>query len=109
MNGNRFLLDTNIIIGLFANDHSIIENIKSHQGIMMIPSIVIGELFFGAELSGKKEINIKRIEDLARIIPILSCDINTARIYGNIKSILKLKGTPLPGNDIWIAALSVQH
>ncbi len=91
MSGNHFLLDTNIIIGLFANDHSVIENIKSHQGIMMIPSIVLGELFYGAELSGKKESNTKKIEDLARITPILSCDTNTARIYGNIKSVLKLK------------------
>jgi len=109
MNGNHFLLDTNIIIGLFANDYGVVENIKSHTRIILLPSIVLGELFYGAELSGKKESNKKRIEELARITPIVSCDIDTARIYGVVKSQLKFKGTPIPENDIWIAALSLQH
>lgn len=107
MSGNHFLLDTNIIIGLFSNDHSVIENIKSHKAIMMIPGIVLGELY-GAELSGKKVSNTKKIEDLARITPILSCYEHCPHLWQH-KSILKLKGTPIPENDIWIAALSAQH
>ena len=55
MSGKNYLLDTNIIIGLFANEPSIVEKIKSVTAIIFIPSIVLGELFYGAEQSSKKE------------------------------------------------------
>jgi tRNA(fMet)-specific endonuclease VapC len=39
----------------------------------------------------------------------LLCDTETARRYGEVKNKLKLKGRPLPENDVWIAALALQH
>lgn len=109
MSGEDYLLDTNIVIGLFANESSITEKIKSLSGSVSIPSIVIGELFYGAEQSSRREENKKKIEALAEASLILECDIDTARLYGKIKSHLKAKGTPIPENDIWIAALAEQH
>ncbi len=109
MNGKDYLLDTNIVIGLFANELSITEKIKSLSGSVFIPSIVIGELFYGAEQSTRKEENKKKIEELAEASLVLECDTDTARFYGKVKSHLKIKGTPIPENDIWIAALAEQH
>ena len=109
MSGKNYLLDTNIVIGLFANEFSILENIKSSPSGIFIPSIVVGELFFGAEQSSKKEENRKKIEALAQVSLIVECDLDTARLYGKIKSQLKVKGTPIPENDIWIGALGQQH
>lgn len=109
MNGKDYLLDTNIVIGLFANESSITGKIKSLSGSVSIPSIVIGELFYGAEQSSRREENKKKIEALAEASLVLECDIDTARLYGKIKSHLKAKGTPIPENDIWIAALAEQH
>lgn len=109
MSGKDYLLDTNIVIGLFANESSITEKIKSFSGSVFIPSIVIGELFYGAEQSTRKEENKKKIEALAEVSIVLECDTDTARLYGKIKSQLKTKGTPIPENDIWIAALTEQH
>ena len=109
MSGNIYLLDTNIIIGLFANESSITEKIKSYSGDIFIPSIVMGELFYGAEYSTKKEENKKRIEALAGVSLILDCDTVTAKVYGKIKSQLKVKGAPIPENDVWIASLAAQH
>jgi tRNA(fMet)-specific endonuclease VapC len=37
------------------------------------------------------------------------CDAETAQQYGEVKNKLRLKGRPLPENDIWIAALALQH
>ncbi len=82
MNGKDCLLDTNIVIGLFANESS---------------------------QSSRKDGNRKRIEELAEASLILECDQDTARSYGKVKSQLKIKGTPIPENDIWIAALATQH
>jgi tRNA(fMet)-specific endonuclease VapC len=35
--------------------------------------------------------------------------LETARQYGEVKNRLRLKGRPLPENDVWIAALALQH
>ena len=40
---------------------------------------------------------------------ILSNDRATARLYGEVKESLRRKGTPIPENDIWIAAIARQH
>ena len=45
MSGKNYLLDTNILIGLFASEPSIVEKIKSNPAGIFIPSIVLGELF----------------------------------------------------------------
>ena len=109
MNGKNYLIDTNIVIGLFASEPSIIVRIKSQSGVILVPSIVIGELFYGAEQSSKKESNRKRIEEFAQASLVTDCDLDTARHYAIVKSHLKSNGTPIPENDIWIAALAKQH
>ena len=40
---------------------------------------------------------------------LFSCDLETARRYGIIKDRLRRKGTIIPDNDIWIAAIAMQH
>ena len=40
---------------------------------------------------------------------IFSPDISTAIIYGQLKAYLKQNGTPMPENDIWIAAMAAEH
>jgi tRNA(fMet)-specific endonuclease VapC len=39
----------------------------------------------------------------------LGCDTETARYYAELKNALRLKGHPIPENDIWIAAVALQH
>lgn len=63
MNG-RFLLDTNIIIALFAKDPAIHEHIANAAEVF-IPCIVIGELYFGAFYSLKIRENLTRIDEFA--------------------------------------------
>jgi len=108
MSGRKLLLDTNIIIKLFANDNAIVSKI-GEQHEFFVPSIVIGELFYGAEQSQRREDNIHKIESFSKSCSVIACDAKTAKYYGQIKSRLKAKGTPIPENDIWIAALALQH
>jgi len=42
-------------------------------------------------------------------IVIAATDIGTSREYGRIKNLLHKKGHPVPENDIWIAALAIEH
>ena len=102
------LLDTNIVIGLFANDQAILARLSETDHIF-IPSIVLGELYFGAYKSAHSEQNVRRIEEFVTAGAVLVCDEVTAAHYGRIKKALREKGRPLPENDIWIAALAQQH
>lgn len=104
----RYLLDTNIVIALFAEDISIQKNISKAREIF-IPSTVIGELFFGAFKSLRPKENTTRIENFAAANTILVCGTGTGKEYGRIKSLLFKKGKPVPENDIWIAALAMEY
>lgn len=102
------LLDTNIVIGLFAHDQAVLARLSKIDHIF-IPSIVLGELYFGAYKSAHPEGNVHRIEELVAASAVLACDATTAVYYGRIKKALRDRGRPLPENDIWIAALAQQY
>jgi tRNA(fMet)-specific endonuclease VapC len=104
----RCLLDTNIAIALFANETEVKDSLSQVDEVF-VPSIVIGELYFGAQKSGRVKENLLQVDDFAASSVVLSCDTETARHYGEIKNALRIKGRPLPENDIWIAAIAQQH
>ena len=107
MNG-KYLLDTNIVIALFARDAFVIANISKAKTVF-VAAAVIGELFYGAKKSGRVKENTRRIERFVRDNAILSCNAETALLYGEIKNNLRKKGRPIPENDIWIAATARQY
>jgi tRNA(fMet)-specific endonuclease VapC len=107
MNGSRVLLDTTIVVPYFNQEEAIWRHFRGT--IVYVPSIVIGELYFGAYQSQRVSENVKRIKDFISINTILFCDTETADQYGQIKFKLKLKGRPIPENDIWIAAVAVRY
>jgi len=104
----RYLLDTNIIIALFASEKELQEKLAQADEVF-VPSVVLGELYFGAHKSARATKNSARIDELASNTAILSCDTETARHYGEVKNALRIKGHPIPENDIWIAAVALQH
>jgi tRNA(fMet)-specific endonuclease VapC len=104
----KFLLDTNIVIAVFAQDASVLQKL-GQAGEVFVPSIVLGELNYGARKSARADENIARIDEFAANSAVLVCDTETAQHYGQIKNALRAKGRPVPENDIWIAAIAVQH
>ncbi|CAD5253905.1 tRNA(fMet)-specific endonuclease VapC [Imperialibacter sp. EC-SDR9] len=105
----RFLVDTNVVVDFFKGDQTI--RMKLAEGEIFLPSIVIGELYFGAYASGVVANKKKRLKQIAYFLdnyPVLEVSETTAHHYGGIKSQLKsLK--PIPENDVWIAALAIEH
>ncbi|BAY23886.1 PilT protein domain protein [Calothrix sp. NIES-2100] len=104
----RYLLDTNIIIAIFASEIAV-KNMLAQADEVFIPSVAVGELCYGARKSGRSKENLERIDEFIANSTVLGCDVETARYYGEVKNKLRLKGRPLPENDIWIAALTLQH
>jgi tRNA(fMet)-specific endonuclease VapC len=107
MNGS-YLLDTNIVIALFGNDSGVLQQLSAASHIF-IPSIVLGELYYGANKSAHSKSNITHIDNFSLKSAVLAYDTDTARHYGYIKDHLRAKGNPIPENDIWIAALAKQY
>jgi tRNA(fMet)-specific endonuclease VapC len=107
MNG-RFLLDTNIVIALFGKEVSVQQRLVT-AGEVFVPSIVLGELYYGARKSARAATNVAQVDAFAASSAILVCDTATAQYYGEIKNILRAKGRPVPENDVWIAAIAMQY
>jgi len=76
-----------------------------------MPVPVIAELRFGF-LNGSKGRENEAILTLFLERPrveVLCCDEETTVRYAELKLQLKKQGTPIPINDVWIAALALQH
>lgn len=81
----RYLLDTNIVIALFA-DESAVKGRFGEAEEVFVPSIVLGELYYGARKSRRVVENLARIDDFAARNVVLGCDTETARRYGEVKN-----------------------
>lgn len=104
----RFLLGTNIVIAIFAKESGVVDHLAQATEVF-VPSIVLGELFYGAHKSSEAPANMARIEEFAGDTVVLACDAVTGREYGRIKNDLRIRGRPIPENDIWISAIAMQH
>ena len=104
----RFLLDTNIVIALFAREAAVQQRLAEASEVF-VPSIVLGELYYGARKSTRVTENLARIDEFVASSAVLPCDTATAQQYGDIKNKLRAKGRPIPENDIWIAAIAMQY
>jgi tRNA(fMet)-specific endonuclease VapC len=107
MNGSNYLLDTNIVVGILNQEPGIARRLNG-RGVY-ISATVLGELYFGAQKSARIADNLRKIEDLIASYRLLACDEGTAIHYGQIRMLLRTKGRPIPENDIWIAAVALQH
>ena len=104
MNG-KYLLDTNIVIALFAEDDSIQDRVNQAEEIF-IPCIVIGELYYGAYKSKNTKANLKKLGDFSAENVVLGIDMVTAKLYAEIKIKLQKIGITIPENDVWISAIA---
>ena len=108
MNGGEIALDTNQAIAVLNNTGEIATWIAAYT-VAYLPVIVIGELRFGALNSARSAANLARIDQLVSRCTILGPGLATAEQYARIRLELKRQGTPIPENDIWIAAICVER
>jgi tRNA(fMet)-specific endonuclease VapC len=104
----RIALDSDIAIK-FLNGDKTIESFLSNYTEFYLPVIVVGELIFGALNSRHVEENLARHKKLIQRANILEITEATANIYAKSRLALKKKGTPIPENDLWIAAICIEH
>jgi predicted nucleic acid-binding protein len=106
----NFILDTNAYSDFVRGDASVAKFLNEAD-VVYLPVIVIGELKRGFYYGTKVKENIDSLEKfLAKPrTNVLDITDETAEHYGMLAAYLKTQGTPIPINDIWIAALCLQY
>jgi tRNA(fMet)-specific endonuclease VapC len=102
------LLDTNFVVALIAGEAAVVARVGSAERAFL-PSIVVGELYYGAFRSSRVQANVARVDRLVISRAVLAATAVTARQYGALKNLLRQAGRPIPENDLWIAARAIEH
>ena len=104
MNGK--LIDTNVIIRVLKGQTELFPLFDDMEKLF-VSSISVGELMYGAELSKKRDDNAAGYYSFCQQMNVLVPDEEVSLQYGKVKAQLKRNGTPIPENDIWIAATAI--
>ena len=103
------LLDTSVVVDyLRQEDLSLLDQMEQAKDLYL-PLVVLGELLFGAYKSQQKEETLSQVQEFLRACILLLPGEATAEFYGQIKANLSRKGSPIPQNDIWVAAVALEH
>ena len=108
MAGNSYFIDTNIVVEFFRGNETVINHLNENKDFA-IAAIVLGEQEFGIQNSKQHQKHSNQLKDFMTGVDVVKIDKETAVWYGKIKTELRKPGKPIPENDIWIAALSLQH
>ncbi len=102
------ILDTNAISAVVDGDPAIEPKLLA-AAVAAIPVIALGEYRFGVAQSKKRAVYEAWLRENLPLFRILSIDAETAEAYAEARLELRISGTPIPVNDLWIAALARQH
>jgi predicted nucleic acid-binding protein len=106
----RVALDTNGLTDLFQGDAALAERLGLCDEVW-IPLVVLAEIkagFLGGTERHRNEILLRKLLSKTTV-GVLLPDRETAEHYARLFVQLKRAGTPVPDNDLWIAALALQH
>lgn len=102
------ILDTNGLSAL-ADGEAALEPILREAAKVALPVIVLGEYRYGISQSRYRKHYEQWLSEYLSKFQILDVDERTTISYSAIRMELKKAGTPIPSNDLWIAALCHQH
>lgn len=107
---SRIVIDSNVLIDVIngCGDHA--DTLGKAEEVL-VPLIVLGELHAG--FSDTRSDHAKR-KAVARFLEIpsvrtITLTEDTVGFYASVRRQLKRAGTPIPQNDIWIAAQTLEH
>jgi tRNA(fMet)-specific endonuclease VapC len=105
----KIVLDTNCYSAFLAGDKKVLESLVDAE-IVFMSVFVLGELYAGFKGGSKESANIGLLDRFLQKpgVRVLNATSKTAEIFGQLKATLKKTGTPLPINDVWIAAHAME-
>jgi tRNA(fMet)-specific endonuclease VapC len=97
------VLDTSVAIAHLRGVGSVTENFRKFENLYL-PMVALGELLCGLHRSSRPAENSAGLRHWLETLTLISLTEKTAESYAEIKAGLFKAGTPIPENDIWIAA-----
>jgi len=105
-----FLLDTDTVIYSLKGNESVVKNLQKHlRDRLKISVITLMEMYYGAHKSQKVESNVAKVKTLERALDVIPTDIETAEIFGMLKSKFEKNGLSLDDFDLIIASTALTH
>jgi tRNA(fMet)-specific endonuclease VapC len=105
--GKSVLLDTSVVVRHFRDGNSLVSRLAAFEELYL-PQAALAELYAGAYRSARPEKNLQQIRRFIEAVEVLLPDEFTPEFYGRISAQLARAGTPIPQNDIWVAAIALQ-
>ena len=105
----KILLDTNAYVRFLRGDEKVMTYLAQADSVYM-SVFVLGELYAGFKAGNKERDNRQILERflLKPTVSVLDATMETADVFGLIMASLKKSGTPIPINDVWIAAHALE-
>ena len=103
--------------GILLNSSVVIDHLRGRLDMaaqvppaepIFLPLTALGELYKGVLKSGNPAKNRTQLDAFLQTVAVLHPDTATALYYAQIAVALERKGTPIPENDIWIAAVALE-
>lgn len=100
----KYLLDTNLCIRVLRDRPlGLRERFNAEAASLSISSVVLYELLYGAEKSGRPVENRNQVEAFAARLEVLDFDDDAAAHAGEIRADLEREGRPIGSYDVLIA------
>ncbi len=105
----RVCLDTNAY-SRFMGGHAPLTQLLEASEEVLMPATVLGELHAGFELGTRRDANRRQLSEFLALpgVDIIPVSADIAERYGMLVRQLTRQGTPIPTNDIWIAAAALE-
>ena len=106
----KLVLDTHIYVDYAGGVAGTVDFMATHGDRLFLPSVVLGELYFGFIKGRRQPFNEKKLREfIDRLsVDVIRVDDGVARKYATIYLSLRKKGNKIPINDVWIAACCME-
>jgi tRNA(fMet)-specific endonuclease VapC len=107
---SSFCLDTSAYSN-FRRGNEAVATLLDQAELVGVSTIALGELRSGFLLGGRRQRNEMELNAFldSSVVEVLPVDSETSRHYAEIVAELRRAGTPVPTNDIWIAATAARN
>jgi tRNA(fMet)-specific endonuclease VapC len=105
----KILLDTSAYSALMRGHGEVADRVRRAEHIIL-SVVVAGELLFGFRAGGRLRKNVAELDAFldSPYVSLVPVTYATADRFGRVAAALRLKGRPIPTNDVWIAAHAME-
>ena len=106
----RILIDSNRFIDFCAREMEVVDAFEQ-AALVVVPFIVLAEIRVGAQSIKRGDAQVRILGELLQQpgVRVVHSSDSTTHHYAALYARLRKAGTPIPTNDLWIAALAIEH